>query len=167
MAPREFTPQELKYWGVIRGAAADKLTTAQLWDRIKAYEAASGTVRPSSMFSAVPALRSLGVQARIAGEKLSKAADQAAITAEHIAPELNARPLHQQALAPKYIARFKVTVVTAAGEAIRWLSYIFHGRLPTTVGQLRSFLTLQAPGLGLGSEELVTGITGDVQLVAQ
>ncbi len=109
-------------------------------------------------------MRSLATQARTASGRLTGADDATVIGSEHISPEINARPLNEFQLAPKYIVRFGAQVVTAAGEVRRWLSYIFHGALPGTVGQLRQFLTLQAPGIGFGSEELVTGTTGEVEI---
>lgn len=167
MAPRDVPPEFVKYWPVIRSTTMQKLTTAQMWEKIREYEARQGIVRPKGILPAINTLRRLGTEARVASEKLSKADDLTVIGAEHIGPEINARPAHQQALAPKYIARFRVSVISAGGTALRWLSYVFHGRLPTTVGQLRRFVTLQAPGLGFGSGEMVAGITGEIQLVAQ
>lgn len=167
MAHKTVPPEFAKYWPIIRSTTMQKLSTAQTWEKIREWEAQRGIVRPKGIVPAISTMRSLGVRARIAGERLAALPDHAPITAEHIAPEINARPLNQQALNPKYIARFRVSVVTAAGTALRWLSYVFHGKLPRTKGQLMQFITLQAPGLGLGSEELVTGITGEIQLVAQ
>ncbi len=167
MAPRTVPPEFAKYWGIIRSSTMAKLTTAQTWDKIREWEAQNGIVRPPGIVPAISSLRSLGAQARVAAERLAALPNEARIRAEHISPEINARPLNQQVLAPKYIARFRVSVVTAAGTALRWLSFVFHGRLPGTKGALMQFLTLQAPGLGFGSEELVTGMTGEVQLVAQ
>lgn len=156
-----------KYWAIIRSTAMQRLTTAQTWEKIREWESQRGIQRPVGILQAVNTLRSLATQARVASERLAKAGPEAVIAAEHISPEINARPLDQQVIAPKYIARFKVTVMTPTGEGERWLSYVFHGQLPTTKGELERFLTLQAPAIGAGSDEIVTGYTGQLQLVAQ
>jgi hypothetical protein len=167
MAPRTVPSEFAKYWPIIRSTTMGKLSTAETWAKIRQWEAERGIERPVGIVPAISQLRSLGAQARIASEKLAALPNEAVIAAEHISPEINARPLNEQALAPKYIARFQVTVATAAGEALRWLSVIFHGRLPTTKGQLMQFLTLQAPSIGVGSEEFVIRFNHSVQLVAQ
>lgn len=166
MARREFTPEEAQYWGVIRSAGANRLTTAQLWDRIKEFEQNRGITRPASMFTAVSSMRSLATQARTASASLTGADEQTVIGAQHISPEINARPLNEFQAAPKYIVRFGARVTTAGGEARRWLSMIFHGSLPGTKGDLMRFLTLQAPALGFGYGELISGTTGDVEITA-
>jgi len=159
-------PEAAQYWGVIRSAAANRLTTAQLWDKIREFEANRQVQRPAGLLSYINTMRSMATQARTASEKLTKAGPDTVIQAEHIGPELHARTFQQQALNPKYVARFKATVVTATGTASRWLSFIFHNALPTTKSDLMAFLHLNAPSIGIGSEELVTGITGDVELAA-
>lgn len=166
MPNRDLPPEAAQYWGVIRSAAANRMTTAELWGKIRQFEENRGITRPAGMFGYVSQMRSMATQSRMASGRLTAAGPDTVIQAEHIGPELHARPLQQQALNPKYVARFKATVVTATGEATKWLSFIFHNALPATKGALMAFLHLNAPSIGIGSEELVTGITGDVELVA-
>lgn len=167
MARKDVPKEFAKYWGIIRSTSMQRLSTAQTWEKIREWEAQRGIARPAGIFSAVSTLRSLATQARVASERLAKAGPETVIGAEHISAEINARPLNEQVIAPKYIARFKATVARPTGTDEKWLSFVFHGSLPTTKGELERYLGLISPALGAGSDEVVLGMTGEIQLVAQ
>jgi hypothetical protein len=156
----------MRYWGIIRSAVSDRLSTKDIWDRIFQFEQQQQIARPTGLFAAVSAMRSAAVQIRESAARLTKAALDTAITAQHIAQELRSRPLTSQALAPVHVVRFESTVLTETGEERRWLSYVHRGPLPATKRALMDILDVQAPAIGMGSDELVTGTTGNVEIVA-
>src|SRR6185312_9852393 len=98
MANPVTNPAPQGYWGIIQSAAAQRLTTAALWQQISAFEQAQGITRPGGLFQAVSQMRSLAVSQRRAGESFSAAAESDALTSAMIAQDINARPLGDQAL---------------------------------------------------------------------
>lgn len=167
MAGKDVTKEFAQYWAIIRSTTMQRMTTEQTWEKIREWEAQRGIVRPKGILAAVNTLRRLGTQARVAAEKLAKAAANTVLGPQHISPEINARPLNEQVVSPKYIARFKATVARPTGTDERWLSYVYRGQLPTTKGELLRHLTMISPQIGAGSDEVILGLTGEIQLVAQ
>lgn len=166
MARRDVTQQQARYWGVIRAAVSQRLSTRQIWEQIFQFEQQQQITRPSGLFTAVSAMRGAAVQIREAAARFTRAARDTAITAAHIAGEIRSRPLTQQALAPVHVVRFEATVLGETGEERRWLSYMHRGPLPATKGELMDILDVQAPAIGFGSGEIVTGTTGNAEIVA-
>lgn len=166
MARRDVTAQQARYWGVIRAAVSQRLSTRDIWNQIFTFEQQQQITRPTGLFAAVSSMRSAAVAIREAAARFTKASRDTAITAAHIANEIRARPLTQQALAPVHIVRFEATVLTETGEERRWLSYVHRGPLPATKGALMDILDVQAPAIGIGSGEVVTGTTGLAEIVA-
>lgn len=154
------------YWGVINSAAAQSLTTQQLWQEISAYEQANNVVRPAGLFQYVSQARSLAVSQRIAGSNLQNADDSAVIDASMIAQDYNARPANEQTLAPLYRVRFNTTVITSEGEATRWLTYVSHGTLPATKGDLLDLMNQTGVEMSTSYRGVFTGLTGEYQITA-
>lgn len=154
------------YWGIINSAAAEKLTTTALWDQIRGFEEEQGISRPQGLFTAVSSLRSLAVSQRIARDALTGAADNVALTADHIAQDISSRPLGEQALAPAYQIRFKATVLTAEGSLDRWLTVVNNGILPQTKGDLVSLVASSAIDMSTTYGQLLVGLTGDLMITA-
>lgn len=167
MASPVTNPGPLGYWGIIQAASEQRLTTAALWQSISAYEQAQGISRPAGLFQAVSQLRSLAVSQREAAGTLAKAGDADALTADMISQAVNARPLGEQSLAPNYIARVEVSVLTNEGASTQWLSVMFQGGLPTTKGDLIDQVTQAAAGMATGYGSVFTGLTGNLQLQAK
>lgn len=166
MARRNVTQQQARYWGVIRAAVSQRKSTRQIWDDIFQFEQQQQIQRPTGLFAAVSSMRQAAVSIREAAARFTKAARDTAITAAHIAQEIRSRPLTQQALHQVHIVRFEATVLGETGEERRWLSYVHRGPLPATKGELMDILDVQAPAIGMGSDELVTGTTGNSEIVA-
>lgn|SRR5215472_503850 len=166
MARRDVTQQQMRYWGVIRAAVSQRMSTKQIWEQIFQFEQQQQITRPTGLFAAVTTMRQAAVAIREAAARFTKAARDTAITAAHIARELRSRPLTQQAITPSHIVRFQATVLGETGEERRWLSYMHRGPLPATKGELMDILDVQAPAIGFGSGELVLGTTGDAEIVA-
>lgn len=154
------------YWGIVNSAAAEKLTTAQLWDQIRGFEQEQGVSRPQGLFQAVSSMRSLAVSQRVARDALTGLGADAAILAEHIAQDISSRPPGEQALAPAYQIRFKATVLTGAGTQDRWLTIINNGLLPATKGELTTLVASSAIDMSTGYGQLLVGLTGDMMITA-
>jgi len=167
MANSGINQAPLGYWGVIEASAAQRETTAQLWQRISAYEQAQGVNRPQGLFQAVSQMRSLAVTTRVAGERFNAAAETDALTSAMIAPAINARPLADQALSPMYVVRFEATAMTNEGESAQWLSMVFRGTLPATKGELLDQLTGEGIDLSTGYGSVFTGLTGAISITAR
>jgi hypothetical protein len=166
MAPTSGPPSFGAYWGIINSAAAERLTTAQLWDQIRGFEQEQGISRPQGLFRAVSAMRSLATSQRVARDALTSLPAEAAILAQHISPEINARPPGEQALAPAYNIRFKASVLTGEGIQDRWLTIINTGLLPATKGELTSLIASSAIDMSTGYGQLLVGLTGDMMITA-
>ena len=160
-------PTPMGYWGVIQAAVTDRLSTAALWAKIAAYETAQAITRPSGLFAAVTQLRSLAASQRNAGEVLARAAENQAIDARMISQAVNARPLGDQALAPLYVVRYEATVLTDEGETTRWMSWMIHGTLPATKGELIDDITGAGIDSTTGYGHVFTGLTGQMQITAK
>lgn len=167
MANPVTTPAPAGYWGVIQSAAAQKLTTAALWQQISEFEAAQGITRPTGLFLAVSAMRALAVTQRIAGSIFSKAGESDALTSDMIAQDINARPLGDQALSPLYVVRFEASTLTDVGESTQWLSVMYQGTLPATKGELLDSITDAGVDLSTGYGSVFTGLTGNISITAR
>jgi len=167
MASPVTNPAPQGYWGVIQASAAARETTAQLWARIGAFEQAQGITRPTGLFLAVSAMRSLAVVQRIAGDVFGKASESDALTSAMIAPAINARPDSAQALAPFYVVRFEVNTLTDTGASTQWLSMMYPGGLPATKGQVISDITQAGLDMSTGYGSVFTGLTGNISITAR
>lgn len=154
------------YWGIVNSAAAEKLSTADLWAEIRGFEAEQGVNRPAGLFTAVSSMRSLAVQQRIARDLLTGAADNVALGAEHISQDISSRPQAEQNLAPAFQIRFKATVLTGEGTLDRWLTVVNNGILPATKGDLVSLVASSAIGMSTTYGQLLVGLTGDMMITA-
>lgn len=166
MARGDLKSQHLRYWGDIRASVSKYANTKELWDNLFAFEQRQQLTRPTGMFDAVVAMRAAAVAIREAADKITKASRETWITFQHIAPEIRARPLGQRAAHPIHLVRFEATVLGETGEETRWMTYKHTGFLNMTKGQLMDILDVQAPALGIGSLEIVTGLTGRLEIVA-
>jgi len=167
MANPVTTPAPQGYWGVIQSAAAQRLTTAALWQQIAAFEQAQGITRPAGLFVAVSAMRALAVTQRIASNLFGKAGEDAALTSAMISQDINARPLGDQALSPLYVVRFEANTLTDAGESTQWLSVMYQGTLPATKGALIDEITGAGIDLSTGYGSVFTGLTGNISITAR
>jgi len=167
MANPVTNPAPAGYWGIIQSAAAQRLTTAALWQQISAFEQAQGITRPGGLFQAVSQMRSLAVSQRRAGESFSAAAESDALTSAMIAQDINARPLGDQALSPLYVVRFEASVLTDEGQSTQWLSIMFQGTLPATKGELLDAVTDAGLDLSTGYGSVFTGLTGGLSITAR
>lgn len=166
MAIQDLGPQYLQYWGVIRGAAAEHLDTAALWQRIRDYEGAQNITRPDQLFSAVSTMRSAATTQRGQVEALGALAENAVITAAHVGTEINARDPLARALAPKYYIRYEASIVSAEGESTRWFTLAHDGILPATKGDVLAMVGADMVDNATEYDFTVTGHTGGLSIMA-
>lgn len=166
MALEGLGPEYLQYWGVIRGTAAEHLSTADLWQRIRDYEGNQNVPRPENLLFAVNQMRSAAVAQRNSVEALAALADNAVITSEHVGTEVNARDVITRALAPKYFIRYEASIVTPEGEATRWFTLAHDGILPATKGDLNLMIAGDIVDHAAEYEFTVTGATGRLDITA-
>lgn len=159
--------QYSQYYGVIASASAEKVSAADLWAYISAYEEQEGISRPAGLFSAVNTMRSIAVAGRNASQILVNASDETVITANMIAQNINSRPLNEQEIAPSFTIRYEATVLTSEGEQTVWRSIIQGGNLPLTKGDLvdLAFGKLLDQSAGYAGE-IATGLTGNFTISA-
>jgi hypothetical protein len=166
MAIPNLTPEQAQYWGVIRGAAAEHLSTADLWQRIRDYEGAQNIARPADLFTAVSQMRSLATTQRTSVEQLAALAENAVLTSVSIAQEINARDPITRALDPKYYIRYEASIVTAEGEGTRWFTLAHNGILPATKGDVLGMVGMDVVAGNTEYEFLITGATGNLSITA-
>lgn len=128
--------QPTAFWGTIERAVRERATTAEVWQAIRDYSAASGLATPPNLFQEVNRLRSLSAANRNAGEALTRAAPSDALTGSMLGSAIYARGGNEQALAPLYHVRFELTAQTAAESSTSWYTLEYSGGLPATVGDL-------------------------------
>lgn len=155
------------YWGIIQAGVADRLSTAALWIKIAAYEAAQNISRPAQLFQWVTQARSLAVTQRTASEIFQAAGPDAAIDATMIAQDYNARPYPQQNIAPLIRVRYEVNILTEEGPSTQWLTYVpAQGILPPTKGQLLDEIDGQILESSTQYDGIITGTTGNIGITA-
>lgn len=154
------------YWGVIRSNVFQRATTTQLWQAISGWESQYNILRPGGLFRAVTAMRTLAVGQRNAEAALAKASGSDALGAEHIAEDINSRPVNERTLSPKYLVRFEANMVTESGFVTRWLTV----KTNSLAGMIKDDLLGQLDQAGIdmstGYGELYTGLSGQISIVA-
>ena len=143
-------------WGIISGAAAGRLTTAQIIDSLRPYAAAApGGWGPRGVIY-VQQLRSLATSIRNAADAIGRSGMTGTISQEHISEAPWSRSPAQQQLAERYMIRSNVTytnpeflagVPGAAPELSDWISH-FTSRLPATLDQLVEQVIGEARSVG-------------------
>lgn len=152
----------MAWWGTIQAAVSERLTTAEVWDRIQARSAELGLPTPPTMFLAVNEIRSQAAQLRNASERLSAAPATDAITSSLLAP-LPYGNLGGSADPRTFDVRVNYTAVRTGVEESDYITLRYTGGLPATVGELRDEAELVATSLVEGYGANLTGI-GAIQI---
>lgn len=141
-------PQRLvlgRYWSEILGGAAQRLGTAELFTNIRARAAELGLPSVGVGASAVSTLRGYAGRMLGSARALNRAADQVALTSEHIAEAPWARPLAQQNTMPIYNVTFEHTIERLDGSIVtKFQNMTITGIPPSTVGDLRRLVESEA-----------------------
>lgn len=150
----DLTPRQTKalfYWGTIQRAAAEHMSTAELWAAIREQ---SGTSRGEPIgFTAADISTLRGYAGRIEqrAQALGALSRSDAITADVVGLAPYARGLDQRNASPEYHVRFVLTTVDSAGnQDFRWATSRYRGTLPATMGDLLDSLTNDAIGISQG-----------------
>jgi len=136
----DLTPEARKalaYWPQIELAAAERMTTADLWSTIQDAAEELGLSSPGVTLRGVSQLRSIATQIQASGRRLETLADAADLTGQHIAEAPWSRSMAEQNALGIYQVRYQHTTLTADGPETNWRTSVFYGQLPGTVGELR------------------------------
>lgn len=126
------------YWGVIQAAAAQHMTTADLWAAIRGAAEAAGLESPGVNAADISTLRGYAGAMVRAADALAASEPSLGLTSSMIATAPWARSLAEQNLNPMFQATFKITGLSPTGSPVEgWLTSVFNTEtLPDTVGGL-------------------------------
>lgn len=139
----------MTYWGAIQSAVAERATTGQIWDAIRADAAAVPGGAPLPSFAGVNAVRSMAAAIRNSSEALAGALDTEQRTglAQGIDSSMMAlAPWSRDATAiatmANYQVRFQASFQAPDGSQFsQWLTMKFDpSNMPGTVGELADAL---------------------------
>lgn len=128
----------LAYWPQIEMAAAERMTTADLWSLLQDAAEEMGLESPGVTLRGVSELRGLATTIQASGRRLERLGDSAALSGQHVAEAPWSRSLAEQNALGIYQVRYQHTTLTADGPETNWRTSVFYGELPGTVGELRA-----------------------------
>lgn len=163
---RTLPPNVKGYLGTVLAGVEQGLSTTELWQTIRDATAALGEGARGPSASQVSTLRGLAGRMLTAAGNLSSAPASALIDSSMISPNINSRPLSEQAIAPAYQLRYEATVLTSEGETTRWFSVSDLGSPGLYVADLQGLAEGDAMAIADASGEPVVGLTGNLQLYA-
>lgn len=126
----------LAYWPQIEWAAANHLTTADLWANIHAAADELGLSSPGAPLQGVNELRAMATRIQAASARLNTAPPTNRLRAEYRALAPWSRSQRQMNTSPMYSVRFAHTFMSNGEQITEWRTSVFNGRPPRTVGQL-------------------------------
>lgn len=141
----------MTYWGPIQAAVADRATTSQIWDAIRATAAAEPGGAPLPSLRGVNEVRAAAAAIRNAGENLSKAlaVEQRTGLPQGIEPSMMttapwSRDAQSIATLAQYQVRFQATFTAIDGSQFQqWLTAKFTpDTMPSTAGELADALAV-------------------------
>lgn len=126
-----------RYWSEIYGGAAEKLSTADLWDNIRAKAQAAGEATTGVSATAVSTLRGFASGMIGAANRLAAAEPEIALSSSFVAEAPWSRPLQQQNTMPIYQIGFDNEIELPDGTtSVVRQTITVTGQLPQTVGDL-------------------------------
>lgn len=155
----------LAYWGNIQAAVAERVSTAELWSRVRAAAEQEGVSLHGVGAIDMGRLRSIAAAQRGAMAALGGARRDQAITGAMIASDLSARPLQDQLLAPSWIVRFEHDIVVEGELRTVWRSSVVDGGLPATVQDLYDRVSEDAEAMAEDYDVSHAGV-GRIQISA-
>lgn len=134
-----------RYWSEIYGGAAQRLSTAALFDNIRARAADLGLSAAGVGANVVSTLRGYAARMIEATRQLGRASDADPLSSAHIAEAPWARSLNEQNTMPVYHIGFDHTIQLDDGSTItKRQTIIVSGALPGTVGDVRDMVASEA-----------------------
>ena len=163
----------LKYWAQIEAGAQAKLTTAQLWDSIRLVATEQGLETPGASAIGVGQLRAYASSIRNSSGALGAALDtfrndgiDSAIPSAQMSTAPWSRVQAEMNTLAKYQVRFEYQSIDAAGvQQTQWMTQLFRGAIPTTVGELLASMQTYGQLAGTAPQGDFAGF-GDVQILA-
>lgn len=126
-----------RYWSEIYGGAAQRLSTADLWQNIRDKAQAAGETTTGVTATAVSTLRGFASGMISAANRLAAAEPELSLTSAFIAEAPWSRPLQQQSTMPIYQVGFDNTIELPDGTtSVVRQTITITGQLPQTVGDL-------------------------------
>ena len=162
----------MAFWGEIRGVAAQRGTSTDLWNAIRAAAAAVPGGAPTPTLSGVNEVWSAAVRLRNTGEVFSKALaleERTGLAQSVTSDMLSTAPWSRENLEPgqqyKYQVSFQGHFQTPDEELIHQHLTVTFGanELPETVGQLREALELGIPNTSIPAGVDLVGL-GDLSI---
>lgn len=130
----------LPYWSAVRNAAANHLTTQQLWESIREVQERFGTVGHGPTVQGISQLRGIAGAIVRTGDELARLPDTKTLRGFTVVRAPWARPTAAQRANPAYQVQFQHRFSIGGEESTQWRTIMFEGRLPRTVGELREQL---------------------------
>lgn len=138
----------LQYWGTVRGAVAQRASTADVWGAIRDMAAASGLPNLGISLQDFNQLRSAAVGVRNAGETLAKAPAEWGLNSSMIGVTPYARSLADRANTPQWsVGMYHTTADLEGNESTDYRMVRFTGQLPATKADLELALEQDAEAL--------------------
>lgn len=134
-----------RYWSEIYGGAAQRLSTAALFENIRARAADLGLPSVGVGASVVSTLRGYASRMIESARQFGRASDGDALMGTHIAEAPWARSLAEQNTMPVYHIGFDHTIELEDGSTVtKRQTIIISGALPDTVGGVRDLVASEA-----------------------
>lgn len=132
------------YWSEIKGGAYEHLTTAKLWERVKARAAEDGYRIKAGAFNEMNRLRGMASKQAYSTEAFMKANNNEEITPNMWAQDIDSAPLNVQDLSPQWRVDFQHVYERDDETKVEWRTNVIIGELPETKGELLSELEADA-----------------------
>ena len=153
------TSAQAALWGEIQSSVEQHMTTAQVWDEIRAAAERMGTRVPEGMFQAVNTMRNLTAEIRNASDRLMRANPDEALDRRFYGDEIYLRDASNPLAGTSYHVRFTVPQRQGGTETMQTFTMLYEGGLPATVGDLLSDLDVYRTEIG----NEYAGDLGDIQ----
>lgn len=138
----------LQYWGTVRGAVAQRASTADVWAAINDYAANQQMTSTGVSLQDFNQLRSAAVGVRNAGERLAKAPAGNAIDSSMIGVTPYARAQTERNNTPQWsVGIYHTTSNDAGDESTDYRMVRFTGQLPATKADLELAIEQDAEAL--------------------
>jgi hypothetical protein len=130
----------MTYWAQIDAAVSMKMTTADLWSAIRDAADEMGLASPGVTVQGVSEVRGVAAARVRASEHLGKLDPSMSLSNRDWSEAPWSRPAGEQAALPIFHVRYQHTTLGPEGESTTWRTSVLPGRLPGTMGDLRSIL---------------------------
>ena len=134
----------LQFWGVINKATADRVGTAELWQRINAASAAAGHARPGFGIADLQKVRSLAVGVRAMQAAFNSLGGDDLITGDQIAQAPWSRPLASRNVVGMWQVEFEHVTRVNGVEQSNYRVTTFTGTVPRTRNELQAAIEQDA-----------------------